>query len=146
MVEAVRSSETSVNLYETTRRNMDFTERIIFNNRLKQEAVILLMKHRTPETLQNLPVMISGESVLAIEWRCWTRMIRHLSYFSAYNMETEAVRIKEKEKKSYQFRGREILVLHSVREINDYCAIHHFFLAFYSVLLYELNCTSASKP
>ena len=34
---------------------------------------------------------------------------------------------KETGGRSYQTRSREILVLLSVSEINDYCAIHHFF-------------------
>jgi len=36
---------------------------------------------------------------------------------------------KETEGRSYQTRSREILVLLSVSEINEYCAIHHFFFS-----------------
>jgi hypothetical protein len=37
-------------------------------------------------------------------------------------------------------------VLHSVSEINDYCAIHHFFFAFHSVLLCVLHYTFVKMP
>jgi len=41
-------------------------------------------------------IMISRVNAEAIEWRCWTRIIRHLSYFSTSYVETEAVRIKRR--------------------------------------------------
>ena len=64
---------------------------------------------------------------------------------SASNMETEAERIKGRVGGTYQYRSIEILVLRSVSEINDYCAIHHFFFDFHSVLLCEMY-TSVKKP
>ena len=74
----------------------------------------------------------------AIEWCCWTRIIRHLSYFSTSNVETEAVRLKR--------RGAEVIRHEvekywccslSVRLMTIVLFIISFFFALHSMPLCE---------
>jgi hypothetical protein len=88
----------------------------------------LIQRHRShvAETSCIGKITISRVNAEAMEWSCWRRIIRHLSYFSTSKFEAEAVRLNRRGAEFFRHEVEKYRCC-SLSEINDYIAIHHFF-------------------